>query len=60
MLREVIVRDKEIRISGSKAVLARAASRGLDQTPPGVLSFVQEWRPGDDEDGNFCIIIKIA
>jgi hypothetical protein len=57
VLREVSVRDKEIRISGSKAILARAASRGLDKTAPAVLSFVQEWRAGDDEDENFIIIV---
>lgn len=43
-MREVTVTDKEIRISGSKAVLARAAAQGLDSAPPGVLSFVREWR----------------
>lgn len=43
-MREVSVKDKEIRITGSKAVLARAAAQGLDKTPPGVLSFVREWR----------------
>ena len=41
---EVSVGDDEIRITGSKAVLARAAAQGLDNTPPGVLSFVREWR----------------
>ena len=50
VLREVSVRDKEIRISGSKAVLARAASRGLDKTAPAVLSFVQEWRTRQDSN----------
>ncbi|AGK59872.1 hypothetical protein HYPDE_41018 [Hyphomicrobium denitrificans 1NES1] len=39
-VREVCVKDKEIRISGSKSALARAASRGLENTAPGVLSFV--------------------
>jgi len=43
-MREVVVQDKEIRISGSKAVLARAAAQGLDQAPTGVLSFVRDWR----------------
>lgn len=41
---EVVVLDKEIRITGSEAVLARAAAQGLDQAPTGVLSFIQEWR----------------
>lgn len=43
-MREVTDRNKEIRITGSKAVLARAAAQCLDKTPPGVLSFVREWR----------------
>jgi site-specific DNA recombinase len=49
-IREVTVRDKEIRISGSKAVLARAVSQGLDQTAPAVLSFVREWRTRQDSN----------
>jgi hypothetical protein len=49
-LREVSVKDKEIRITGSKAVLARAAAQGLGETPPGVLSFVREWRPRQDSN----------
>ena len=57
---EVCVKDKEIRISGSKAVLAQAAARGLDKAAPAVLSFVREWRARDDEDENFCIVINIA
>ena len=44
MLQEVRVRDDEIRISGSKSVLARCASEGIGTTAPGVLTFVQEWR----------------
>ena len=40
-MREVSVSDKEIRIIGSKAVR-------LGETPPGVLSFVREWRPRQD------------
>ncbi|WP_210336484.1 hypothetical protein, partial [Rhodomicrobium vannielii] len=43
-MREVLVKDKEIRITGSKAILARAASGEPGQTPPAVLSFVREWR----------------
>jgi len=50
VMREVSVRDKEIRISGSKAVLARAASAGLDMTAPGVLSFVRQWRTRQDSN----------
>ena len=52
VLREVSVKDKEIRISGSKALLARTAADGLQATPPTVLSFVREWRAGRDIDGH--------
>lgn len=44
MIDEVRVTKNEIRISGSKSVLARAASEGGDIPAPAVLSFVQEWR----------------
>lgn len=33
------MQGKEIRISGSKAILARAASSGVGDDPPAVLSF---------------------
>jgi hypothetical protein len=46
-------------VEGSKAVLARAASRGLDKTAPAVLSFVQGWRAGADEDENFVVVVKV-
>jgi len=41
---EVFVSEEEIRISGSKPVLARVASDGADMLAPAVLSFVREWR----------------
>ena len=44
MMREVRVTHKEIRISGSKSVLARCAIEDVGETAPAVLSFVQEWR----------------
>lgn len=44
VLREVSVSDTEIRIGGSKALLARTATEGLQTTPPAVLSFVRGWR----------------
>ncbi len=50
LMREVTVKDREIRISGSKAALARAASQGLGKTPPAVLSSVREWRTGKDSN----------
>ena len=40
LLNEVRVDDREIRISGSKAVLARTAAGGVAKTTPAVLSFV--------------------
>ena len=43
LLSEVRVNDREIRISGSKAVLARSAAAGVAKTTPAVLSFVREW-----------------
>ena len=50
------VSDQAIRISGSKAVLARSASDGLDQTTPAVLSFVQDWRAAQEETVNTYVI----
>lgn len=50
VVNEVCVDDKEIRISGSKPALARVASQGLENTAPGVLSFVQEWRARKDSN----------
>jgi hypothetical protein len=52
LLSEVRVDDREIRISGSKAVLARSAAGGVAKTTPAVPSFVREWRTQDDEDEN--------
>jgi site-specific DNA recombinase len=50
LMDEVRVTDEEIRISGSKAVLARAASDGMEQATPAVLSFVREWRTRRDSN----------
>ena len=44
LLSEVAVTREEIRISGSKTVLARCTSADLGNAAPGVLSFVQKWR----------------
>ncbi len=41
---EVRVSDEEIRISGSKSVLARCAAANEMPSAPAALSFVQEWR----------------
>jgi hypothetical protein len=40
----ISVSNEEIRISGSKSVLARCAAAGEMPSAPAVLSFVQEWR----------------
>ena len=50
LMDEVRVTRDEIRISGSKSVLARAASDGPDIPAPAVLSFVQEWRTRRDSN----------
>jgi hypothetical protein len=41
---QVTVSDEEIRISGSKALLARCVAAGDAPAATAVLSFVQEWR----------------
>lgn len=50
LLNEVRVDDREIRISGSKAVLARSAAAGVAKTTPAVLSFVREWCAQQDSN----------
>jgi site-specific DNA recombinase len=47
---EVSVSDEEIRISGSKSVLARCAAANEMPAAPAVLSFVQEWRARQDSN----------
>lgn len=50
LMNEVSVSDSEIRISGSKAALAKVASDGVEKVTPAVLSFVQEWRARRDSN----------
>ena len=50
LMEEVSVSDQEIRISGSKALLAKSVSSGLDSSTPAVLSFVREWRARHDSN----------
>lgn len=50
LLSEVSVTAQEIRISGSKAILARTAAEGLSTAVPAVLSFVREWRTRHDSN----------
>jgi site-specific DNA recombinase len=50
LMEEVRVTDAEIRISGSKSVLARCAAEGVAEPAPRVLSFVQEWRARRDSN----------
>jgi hypothetical protein len=44
VMEEVAVTGEEIRISGSKSILARCATDGPEASTPAVLSFVREWR----------------
>ena len=50
VMREVSLKDDEIRIRGSKAMLARAASQDVVKTPPAVLSFIRDWRTRQDSN----------
>ncbi|MFJ7352771.1 recombinase family protein [Phyllobacterium sp. NPDC097923] len=50
LMQEVRVTKKEIRISGSKSILAKAASHDIGAAPPAVLSFVREWRTRQDSN----------
>jgi site-specific DNA recombinase len=50
LLSEVAVTSSEIKITGSKSVLARCASTELDEVAPVVLSFVQKWRTRQDSN----------
>jgi site-specific DNA recombinase len=50
VMNEVSVSDEEIRISGSKSVLARCAAANEMPAAPAVLSFVQEWRARQDSN----------
>jgi hypothetical protein len=52
LLSEVSVTREEIRICGSKAVLARTAAEGLGTAVPAVLSFVREWRATQNKTTN--------
>jgi len=49
------VNDQEIRIGGSKAVLARSVAK----TTPAVLSFVLKWRAPPGEDDNYVYSIAL-
>jgi hypothetical protein len=44
-IHRVMVSRTEVRISGPRAALAKAAGSDVPIPGPGVLSFVQEWRP---------------
>jgi site-specific DNA recombinase len=50
LMDEVRVTDEEIRISGSKSILAKCAADGVAEPAPRVLSFVQEWRARRDSN----------
>ncbi len=46
----VVVSKKEIRVSGPKGVLAKAAMSEPPNTPGEVITFVREWRPVGDSN----------
>ncbi len=46
----VIISKEEIRISGPKGVLAKAAMNDLPNTPGEVITFVREWCPRRDSN----------
>ncbi len=46
----VIISKEEIRMSGPKGVLAKAALNELPNTPGEVITFVREWRPVGDSN----------
>ncbi len=46
----VTVSKEEIRVSGPKGVLAKAAIHELPNTPGEVITFVREWRPVGDSN----------
>ena len=50
----VVVSRREVRISGPKAALAKAAGSDVPAPGPEVLSFVREWRPVGDSNPCWC------
>jgi site-specific DNA recombinase len=50
LLSEVLVSKEDIRMSGSKTALANAAEKGAPTSTSAVLSFVREWRTGEDSN----------
>jgi site-specific DNA recombinase len=50
VMTEVSVTKDEIRITGSKAMLAKGATVGLEKTSPPVLTFVRGWRTRYDSN----------
>ena len=54
-MREVSVKDKEIRITGSKTALARPASGALEKSTPRVLSLVENGAPDRNRTCDLCL-----
>ena len=46
----VTISKEEIRVSGPKGVLAKAAMNDLPDMPGEVITFVREWRPVGDSN----------
>jgi site-specific DNA recombinase len=49
-VRRIVVSRREVRISGPKGALAKAAGSDVPAPGPGVLSFIREWRPVRDSN----------
>lgn len=58
ILENVVVDHHNVRLEGSPAILERLANRGLPNSSPEALSFVQEWRPGVVKRENWCATLK--
>ena len=50
LLDRVTVDHRSVRLEGSPAILEKLANRGLPNSSPEVLSFIQEWRPREDSN----------
>lgn len=50
MLKDIVVTEEEIRISGPKAVLAQALSSDRPLAPSMVPTFMEGWRAGEDSN----------
>jgi hypothetical protein len=56
--KEVAVTGQEVRINGSKVVLARCASTDLGDAASGIPSFTWDWRTVGDKTENWQILLS--